>query len=152
MATTVNDTDNYDPLGGEYAPGDPVLEAEEKALAATPVPTNERRALGAVNPVLTERVYQPQTLHPSYLDQRGRATLTLTDGTFSMPCIDVKECPIGITLLLPMDPNQSTFIPKPGVELSVSFKGKTWECYFPGVYFEVEELKLVGLMFVRKEA
>ena len=185
----VNDDDNYDPLGGEYAPGSPELEAEEKALAereARTAPQDaERRPLGAVNPVLTERVMSnpapitvsqvpaenvlaeraadrakrvgevaPITVsNPGtrWMAQRGRVSLTLTDGTFSMPCVDVKECTYGITIFLPLSDDSGSFIPKPGAEISVRYKDRTWECYFPGTYFEVEELKLLGIVLVRKE-
>lgn len=153
----VNDETNFDPLGGEYAPGDAVLQAEERALDGNAAEPAER-PLGSRNEVLAERVYKqaaPVSIHDikqdNWFAQRGRATLTLTDGMFTMPVIDVKECPYGVTILLPLDPNNATFIPKPGSELVVDYKGRRWECFFPGTYFEIEELKLIGIVLVRKE-
>ena len=156
----VNDQDNYDPLGGEYAPGSPELEAEEKALAereartAPQVPAENVRAERAADRAKRVGEVAPITVsNPGtrWMAQRGRVSLTLTDGTFSMPCVDVKECTYGITIFLPLSDDSGSFIPKPGAEISVRYKDRTWECYFPGTYFEVEELKLLGIVLVRKE-
>lgn len=147
----VNDTDNYDPLGGEYPsePGDARLEAEEKALAEPAVLARKlaSESLERHAPIADRRPSQQDT----FLAQRGRVTLELPDSTFGMPCIDVKECKVGITILLPMNDAGSTMVPKPGVEVTVRYRDRVWECFFPGTYFEIEELKLMGLVFVRKD-
>ena len=88
----------------------------------------------------------------NWLAQRGRASLTLSDGTFSMAVIDIKECKYGITIILPLSDENTTFVPKPGAEITVSYKDRSWDCYFPGTYFEVTELKILGIVLVRKES
>lgn len=149
-----NDETNYDPLGGDsnFEPGDPALEAEERALAS-----NQSRMAAPSLRVATGAQHEQDSTEDRMIDdggwlaQRGRATLTLADGMFNMSVIDIKECQYGITILLPMKDDAGIFIPKPGAELTIGYNNRNWECFFPGTHFEIPELKLMGLVFVRKE-
>ena len=150
----VNDKDNFDPLGGEYEPGSAALAAEEARLAAlAPVSVEDEET----SPVAAREFAQAmrevprgQTIADAWLARRQRASLTLTAGTFSMAIIDVKTCQYGVTVFVPMS-DDASFIPKPGSEILLTVGDKSWDCYFPGVYFEVQELKVLGLMLILKE-
>lgn len=159
----VNNKDNYDPLGGELEPGSPELADEERRLA--PVVQDDPVKAGEAMPYLPaaqvverhepeRRVVQVSRVNSMtdvYLSKRGRASMTLSDGTFTMPVIDVKECLMGVTIFLPLSQDQSTFIPRPGAELTLEYQGKSWKCYFPGTFFEIEELKLMGIVLVKAD-
>ena len=155
----VNTKDNFDPLGGEYEPGSAELADEEARLApvqyADPVKTGEAQPYLPVleEPVrrVVSRVAPPPTMVDVYLGRRGRASMTLSDGTFTMPVIDVKECPYCVTIILPLNDEHAMFLPKPGAELTLGYQGKSWKCYFPGTYFEITELKLMGIVLVRAD-
>ena len=93
---------------------------------------------------------------PDYVSRRCRVSLELADGTMSISAIDVKLSRYGVTILLPLNSEGATFIPKPGSDITISKQdddGNTvsWPCYFPGTYVEIPELKLAGLVFIRKE-
>lgn len=87
----------------------------------------------------------------SYLAQRKRITLELSDGTYRMSVVDVLVDRYGITILLPLSDEGGTFIPKPGSELKVVVGDKTYSCYFPGAVFEIEALRITGLPCIRSE-
>jgi hypothetical protein len=142
--------DDFDPLGAGIEPGDPALIEEEKALAA-----QQAHSPAAAYPVRPERVMGPSQLEANplqeYLAKRMRVTLELSDGAMALSAIDIKESRYGITILLPLLEEGVTFIPKPGSELTVVQKDHRWDCFFPGTHFEVEELKILGLVFVKKD-
>jgi hypothetical protein len=78
--------------------------------------------------------------------------LEMQDGAMSMTCIQVLDGQFSLTILLPLDDSGATFIPKPGSEITVVAKGVRQSCYFPGAHFEIPELKLLGLVFIKAES
>jgi len=146
----------FDPLGEvpDPQPGD--LTAEEQALGR-----EQQMVVGRVVPLVQDpgvvtsagplQTFVTETPEQIYLRQRGRVTLEMNDGTMSVACIDVKESQYGITILLPLATEGATFIPKPGSEITVASGSNRWKCYFPGTYFELPELSLIGLVFVKAE-
>jgi len=86
-----------------------------------------------------------------YLQKRCRVTLDLADGSLSVEAIAMMQTAYSITVLLPMTPGNSIFIPKPGSEITIRTAdvGSVFECFFPGSYFEVEDLQLIGLVFIK---
>jgi len=145
-------SNDFDPLGGEEAqdlePGAAELLAEEQALAAilataAPAPIPTAAAPRVATPA-------PARVNP-YITQRTRITLELADGAMSMAAIDVKESKYGVTILLPLQDEGATFIPKPGSEITVVRGDKRWNCFFPGTYFEAPELGVLGIVFVKAE-
>jgi len=125
---------SFDPLGGP--------EETEPALAPAAVPIGYE-PIGAAN-----AAPPPEQ---KYLKQRCRVSLELTDGTMGLAAIAVTQTRYSVTVLLPLSDEGMTFIPQPGIEVGINApQGKRWECYFPGTYFEIPELKLIGLVFVKK--
>jgi hypothetical protein len=144
-------TPDFDPLGeaAEPEPGSPELVAEEQNLQA-------RFAQAPQYDPGSEKAYDPKplpTINPmtAYLSKRMRVTLELVDGFMTVSAIDVKQTKYGVTLLLPIQRDGSVFIPKPGSEITVVVGDSRTPCFFPGTYFESEELGIVGLTFVKAE-
>jgi hypothetical protein len=161
------DGEDFDPLGNiNPEPGDPELLAEEQALS-------EKKAviipgIGAVNngivtdmPEAETVTHSPDsgtlfvqtqpgpTLTEQFLMQRDRVTLELADGCMQMTVIATLPSRYGVTILLPLSAEGVTFIPKPGSEIRITKADKSWECYFLGITFELPELNILGLVFVR---
>lgn len=150
------DNEDFDPLGGEpdFEPGSPELEAEERKLAERQMLPQAPKPVYAVSdppaPSGQQRVQAaPPSALDDFLNSRRRITLELADGAMAMSAITVKESQFGITILLPLLGDGATFIPKPGSEITVVMGEKRWPCFFPGTYFECEELKLLGIVFVK---
>lgn len=87
----------------------------------------------------------------AYLGKRMRVTIELPDTTLMVSAVDVVLSKYGILLLLPLASEQGTFIPKPGSELTLNWGDKAVKCYFPGGAFELEELGVFGLSFIRAD-
>lgn len=84
-----------------------------------------------------------------YLNDRCRVTLELQDGTFSMPVINIVKSKYSVTLLIPVDPKATTFVPKPGTQVTLTSGDFCETVYFPGAYAEVEPLTIAIMTFVR---
>lgn len=145
---------DFDTLGGspEPEPGSPELVAEEERMADE---YSRRIKAGQSRVGSGEEAPEQVNLKPSqkdiYLSQRKRVTLELVDGSMSMSAIDVKQSKYGVTVIMPLVAEGSVFIPKPGSEITVVHGENRWPCFFPGTYFELEELGLIGLTFVKAE-
>ena len=105
---------------------------------------------------------QPSTVQPStvplsvwwdeaskWMKQRKRISMELPDSTVTLSAIDIIECGTGITVLLPVTPDGLTFIPKPGSALTLRYNDTEKAVYFPGAYFDMPALKLLGMSFVK---
>jgi hypothetical protein len=97
------------------------------------------------------RAEQSIGIQQKYLAQRRRIMLELTDTTLTMSAIDVIVNKYSVTVLLPQLADGGTFIPRCGSELTISMADESIGCYFPGAHFEIPQLKLIGLTFIRKE-
>lgn len=97
------------------------------------------------------RAQMDVTIQQKYLAQRRRIMLELTDTTLTMSAIDVIVNKYSVTVLLPQLADGGTFIPRCGSELTISLNDESIGCYFPGAHFEIPQLKLIGLTFIRKE-
>jgi hypothetical protein len=84
-----------------------------------------------------------------YLQSRARVTLELQDGTFTMPVINYVTSKFSVTLIVPLDKNGTTFVPKPGTRVTLSCGDFTEEVFFPGAYAEVEPLTVAVMTFIR---
>jgi hypothetical protein len=85
----------------------------------------------------------------AYMQDRCRVTLELQDGTFTMPVMSVVRSRYSVTLLIPLDPKSTTFVPKPGTQVTMTCGEFCEEVYFPGAYVEVEPLTIAIMTFVR---
>ena len=72
--------------------------------------------------------YGPQNL---YLQKTARIQLELADGTFTIPVIDVRESRLSVLVLLSLNENATIFIPKYGTQLSLTYKDRTMQVFFP---------------------
>ena len=159
VAVDLPDDMEFDPLGDikDLQPGDPELEAEERALAAessrtvTEPPLEIKTATNV--PVREEinyvRIAEGPTLTEQFLMQRERVTLGLTDGSMQITAVAVLASEYGVTILLPLKDDSVTFIPKPGSEIRISKEDKSWDCYFLGITFDLPALNMMGMVFVR---
>jgi hypothetical protein len=84
-----------------------------------------------------------------YLQNRSRVTLELQDGTFTMPVINYVTSKFSVTLIVPLDKNGTTFVPKPGTKVTLSCGEFAEEVFFPGAYAEVEPLTVAVMTFIR---
>lgn len=120
----------------------------------SPQPVSAPEPTGGDLVLTTERrVAVPKAVQSGeqrYLAQRQSVTLELADMTFQVTAIDVIMSKYAITVLLPTDTG-STFVPKPGSELTVVLGDHNVVCYYPGASFVIPELKLMGLTFIRAE-
>ena len=141
---------DYDPLGADH----PMInelkqsfkEQAEKGIGAQVPPERELSPAAVALKAMSNDVGQMS----DYIGQRKRITMGLADGAMSVMAIDVILSPYGLVVLLPLGDNP-TFIPKPGSEITISQGLDSWNCYFPGISFDIPKLKLIGLAFVRKE-
>lgn len=85
-----------------------------------------------------------------YLNQRHRVTMELQDGTFTMPITHYIQGKYSVTLIIPLDKNGTTFVPKPGTKLTLVCGDRyNEEVYFPGSYAEIEPLTVAVMTFIR---
>ena len=156
---TIAKTASYDPLGeteGEAPdpqPGD--LAAEEQALDRRQVQLQAARSGYVQAPALAvapATTYVQETPQEVYLKQRNRVTLEMQDGTMAMSCVDVKASSYSVTILLPLAEGSSIFIPRPGSEVTIVKGESRWKTYYPGAQFELPELSLLGLVFIKADA
>lgn len=155
-AKTIGKTE-FDPLGdvADPQPGD--LAAEEQSLGrqyigqtapAVSIPSVSAPALTSAPAAVT---YTQETPEQVYLRQRHRVTLEMSDGTMAMACVDVKASAYSVTILLPLADGSSIFTPRPGSEVTVIKGENRWNCYYPGAQFELPELALLGLVFIKAD-
>lgn len=144
-----DDMTDFDPLGSaDPQPGDPELEAEERRLADLSDRHGGGQSLAAPTP---QPVGIAIDTAPPALRAQTRVTLELQDGLMTMPAIAVLQETYGITILLPLRDDGVTFIPKPGSSVTITHAGNRWPCYFPGTHFTWEDMKCMGLVFVRAD-
>lgn len=88
----------------------------------------------------------------SYFNSRSRVSLQVENaGSYSIPAIDVIKAGFGVLVLLPAGDNDAVFIPNAGTSVDITFKNKTYSCYFPGVTGEIPDLKILVMSFIDKE-
>lgn len=126
----------------------PTGEAASRLSESAPVPASPEKQVPGVlgtDPIVVTRMAE-------FLRGRKRVTLELQDGTFSMPIIHSIKGTYSITLIIPLDKNATTFVPKPGTELSMTLNGDTDSVYYPGAYAEIEPLTVAVMSFIRAES
>ena len=163
VAVDLPDEGEFDPLGDinlHPEPGDPELEAEEKALAKAAEESSRTVTKPSVQtqtvtnvPVRDDMQYVQvapgPTLTEQFLLKRERIILGLADGSMQMTVMAVIPSTYGVTILLPLSDDSVTFIPKPGSEIRITKADESWDCYFPGITFELPALQMFGMVFVR---
>lgn len=85
------------------------------------------------------------------LKQRKRVTIELADGQFSIPIIDFRESRYSVTVLVPIDDSATTFIPKPGTELTLTCGQAIVKAFYPGAYVEYPELNCGIMTFIKAD-
>ena len=134
------------------------VEAKELGNVTAPIAPTAGDVVEAAMVQAEKRVWDKIGLDPiagsrlaQYLECRERATLELQDGTFSMPVIDVIKSKFSVTLIIPLDKNATSFVPKPGTALSLRWGDTSESVYFPGSYVEVVPLMVAAMTFIRAE-
>lgn len=89
---------------------------------------------------------------PEYASRRMRVELSVNDLMFGLSAVDVIESMYGVTVLLPLGGDGVTFVPPPGAltKISCQKKGIFADTAFTGASFELDELGLFGLSFMKK--
>ena len=72
------------------------------------------------------------------------------DGTFTMPVMNIVRSRYSVTLLIPLDPQATTFVPKPGTQVTLTCRDFCEEVYYPGAYAEVEPMAIAIMTFIRQ--
>jgi hypothetical protein len=83
-----------------------------------------------------------------FLAQKKRIAMKLGNGTIRMTVAAVIQDEFSITIILPIEGDGFTFTPDPDSKFTLSWDGKSVECYYPGTQFEIEALGLMGLVFL----
>lgn len=147
-------------------PNPPPAPAQPTPRVATPLAQAQAQAL-AMQAAVPQQQVVPITPPPGmvqeqakdevreFLDSRLRVTLTLQDGTFTLPATAVRETQLSVFVFFPDDPGSVTFVPKPGTQLQISVdrggEYKSWDVYYPGTYVTVGELAQTMVAFIKAE-
>lgn len=118
----------------------------EEAEEATQAPVTQ--TVVAPSPAAAQEAPSPMS---RYLSKRTRVTMNLSEGTMVLPALDFLVTETSITVLFRLRDDAITFIPKAGVELKLSHGDRTFGCYYPGAHFEIDDLNVLGLTFIRTE-
>jgi hypothetical protein len=102
-------------------------------------------------PTLQPDTIQDPTQVDAYLKQRQRVSFELENGTYSIPAVDVCAGALGVIILLPCNAQDATFTPNPGTKVRVGWGDKTWDCYFPGTSFMLEQLGVLVITMIRND-
>ena len=157
----VDHTDEMTPKDKEI---DKVMEAMEADTVQDHVPVvraaKKKVEFTEPEPEFNDQVATPKAqLKPiivasktdEYLAKRKRVQFELSEGTYTMPIVDVIPCRYGIMVLMPCSGNDVTFTPKPGADITVTLGDKSWSCYCPGTSFMINELNVLAVVCVLKE-
>ena len=147
---------DFDALGGNeppaYDPEQPSADDDTMFDDGAPIVIrpSRKQAVPEAQPPCPEPPRNASAVD-TYLARRRRIELELTDTALTVPVVDVVLSRYGVTLLLPSSGDGGTFIPKPGSDVKITDGTAIYSCYFPGISFDLPQLHLMGLCFVRSE-
>lgn len=96
-----------------------------------------------------ENPYKYEDVLGDYKRRMEMVRLKLPNGQIQMPCIAVVPDQYSVTVIMRCDNQGFTFIPDPGTDLYISWKGgRDMKAYFPGSQFVIQELGIMGLVFM----
>lgn len=133
------------------------VQAQAQVQAPPPVAITSAPAVAPVTPPPAPVPPAPAVSNPvkEFLDARIRVTLTLQDGTFTMPATAIRETDMSVFVFFPDTPSSMTFVPKPGTELRISVdrggEYRSWTVYYPGSYVTIGELAQTVVAFIKAE-
>ena len=139
-----------EPTEYQGAPLDPV-DADGPIFAHLDEPPAHIREKRTVEKVVVKEVPEDCKKYKEFTEQVGRATIELNDGTFTVPVITVRESKYSVMVVTSMAKDTMVFVPKPGTQLTLSYKDKSWDVFCPGAYVEFEELGLGILALIKAE-
>jgi len=128
--------EDFDPLGG---PDQHYVYERRVKETVNPPPRAKRKA-----PPMP-----PPCPHCRMVKVQETLTVEMDSGTFMVPAHDVRESAMGVVAITPS--NGLSFIPRAGTKLTLTYKGKSWLCYFPGSYASYPELGYNVLSFLKEE-
>jgi hypothetical protein len=85
-----------------------------------------------------------------FLAGRSRLTIELQDGSIHVPVIAVLQSAYSITIIAPLKLNETTFVPRPGTEVTLRDGALDVKAYYPGAYAELPALGLAIMTFIRE--
>jgi hypothetical protein len=96
---------------------------------------------------------QPQpSKADTFLAQKSKITIELSDGTFMLPIIAAKKSTYGLILFLPSAEDSMVFLPKPGSQMKIKCvldgRPEDHTVYYPGTYADVPELGAIVMCLV----
>lgn len=157
VATPPEPTDANYPESTDPAEFDPFGDNSDELVVPDYVPPTPRAARSPVTTVPTGT--QPLDVFGykresgakvfEFLETRVPITLELADTMLMVKAVAMIETPYSVTLLIPVTKDGFTFVPKPGSSVTVLTNNSRIECYFPGTSFELADLGVLGLSFVK---
>jgi len=83
------------------------------------------------------------------IQKRIRVTFEIEGGYYTIPAIDVKVCKYGAMVLMPAGLTDATFAPSPGSDVILHWDDKQIKCFSPGIMFELDEMKCLGVVLIK---
>lgn len=117
-----------------------------QALTARPVLTGPGVCMPPTTPL-----QQVETVKPGngYLEVRSTVQFGMSNGTYTVPVVDVRPGGSGLVIVLPLGGTHATFIPAARERFEVRFGKISWKCYYPGTAFEFPELGVMMLVLLQ---
>ena len=86
-----------------------------------------------------------------YLSTKSRVSFETDAGTYTVPIVKLHRCSTGLLIMMSTAGNDSTFTPRLGAKLTIVHGEDRIPCYFPGLSFDIPELKLLVSAFILAE-
>lgn len=141
--TPLREHENFDPtIGGN----DFEVPFQDPTMLSTPVV----KSAGAMHPSIPPPVQyvEKPCERCTFLEKEDLVVFELADGTFQVPCLDVRDSRLAVSVLIPT--KGMSFIPKPGTKLGITYRTSFWTAYYPGTYVSYPELGYTVLMFIKE--
>ena len=102
-----------------------------------------------------EKVVEKEVVKPGPFEEwskkRVRVQIGTKETTFNVSAVAVLRSVHGLTVILPTANDAMTFVPRTGASVSLAFRDEAVDTIFTGVSFEIEELSIMGLCFLRNK-
>jgi hypothetical protein len=86
---------------------------------------------------------------PSFIERRTDISIKTSDFTFKVKAICVKNSEYSLSLILPLNTDDVSFVPKVGTEVTISCFSSEFTCFYSGNITEIPELGIVILSFIK---
>lgn len=86
---------------------------------------------------------------PSFIERRTNVSIKTSDFTFTVKAICVKNSEYSLSLILPLNTDDVSFVPKVGTEVIISCFSSEFTCFYSGNITEIPELGITILSFIK---